>query len=375
MILPPAAQSTPSTWVVTGGAGFIGSRVVRTILAETPHEVVVLDALTYAGHLASLADVAVHPRFRFVRGDVADATLLEAVFQRHRPAAVLHLAAETHVDRSIDGPRAFVKTNVSGTLELLEASRRHWSWLVGRERERFRFLHVSTDEVHGTLGTAGAFTEASSYEPNSPYAASKAAADHLVRAWNRTYGLPTITTNCSNNYGPHQFPEKLIPLMTLNALEGRDLPVYGDGGQVRDWLHVDDHARGLVTAVGRAAPGTRWLFGGGAERTNLQVVHAICAALEALRPAAHNDALRARGLARYTDLLVHVTDRPGHDRRYAVDASATRRGLGWAPTRSFEDGIRETVRWYLENTRWSDAVQGKGFRRERLGRSAVAVAS
>ncbi|MFO0933350.1 MAG: dTDP-glucose 4,6-dehydratase [Planctomycetota bacterium] len=359
--------------MVTGGAGFIGSRVVRQVLATTPHRVVVLDLLTYAGNLATIADLADHPRFAFVRGDIANEEFVRGVFATYRPTAVLHLAAESHVDRSIDGPRAFVRTNVSGTLELLEAARHHWTRLTGPEKDAFRLLHVSTDEVHGSLGTTGAFDEASPYEPNSPYAASKAAADHLVRAWHRTYGLPTITTNCSNNYGPCQYPEKLIPLLTLNAVEGRPLPVYGDGGQVRDWLHVDDHARGLVTALERGAPGTRWLFGGGAERTNLEVVRAICAALERLRPAATNPALAAVGATRYEDLVTHVADRPGHDRRYAVDASATRRGLGWAPTFGFDAGIEDTVRWYLEHGAWCTAVQSRGYRRERLGAGAPAV--
>ena len=376
---PPSSRPAPTdadaprdvgTWLVTGGAGFIGSRVVRHILAHTPHRVVVLDLLTYAGNLATITDLADHPRFVFVRGDVANEEFVRGVFATYAPTAVLHLAAESHVDRSIDGPRAFVRTNVSGTLELLEAARHHWNRLTGPAKDAFRFLHVSTDEVHGSLGATGAFDEASPYEPNSPYAASKAAADHLVRAWYRTYGLPTITTNCSNNYGPFQFPEKLIPLLTLNAVEGRPLPVYGDGGQVRDWLHVDDHARGLVTALQHGAPGTRWLFGGGAERTNLEVVRAICAALERLRPAATNPALAATGIARYEDLITHVADRPGHDRRYAVDAGATRRGLGWAPSYGFDAGIEDTVRWYLEHGAWCAAVQSRGYRRERLGAAA-----
>ena len=371
----PAFATAPATWLVTGGAGFIGSRVARAILETTPHRVVVLDALTYAGNLSSLGDLLLDPRLSFTQGDITDEAVVRRVFERHRPGAVLHLAAESHVDRSIDGPRAFVRTNVAGTLELLEGARRHFGSLEGAARDAFRFVHVSTDEVHGSLGATGAFDEHSTYAPNSPYAASKAAADHLVRAWHRTYGLPTVITNCSNNYGPNQHPEKLIPLMTLNALEGKRLPVYGTGNQVRDWLHVDDHAQGLVTAAWRADPGTRWLFGGSAERTNLEVVKAICAALEDLRPADENLALLTRRIPRYQDLIVHVADRPGHDLRYAVDATRTQHELGWAPSRTFERGIRETVCWYLEHGDWCESVQSKGYRRERLGAAPTPAAA
>ena len=348
------------TLLVTGGAGFIGSNFVRHALARTEARVVVLDALTYAGNLESLADVASHPRYEFVRADVADREAVRAAFARARPDAVVNFAAETHVDRSIDGPGAFVRTNLVGTYELLEASRAHAG-------EGFRFLHVSTDEVYGTLGPDGLFTETTPYAPNSPYAASKAGADHLVRAWGETYRLPVLITNCSNNYGPYQFPEKLVPLMILNALEGRPLPIYGDGGNVRDWLYVEDHCEGILLVLEKGRPGGKYNIGGGNERTNLQVVGALCAALEAERPAAANPALAARGLRSYEELKTFVADRPGHDRRYAIDASLVRRELGWQPRHAFERGLRETVRWYLANRPWCEAVQGGKYRRERLG--------
>jgi dTDP-glucose 4,6-dehydratase len=350
------------TILVTGGAGFIGSNFVRHALARTDARVVVLDALTYAGNLESLADVLSHERYDFVQTDIADRGALREAFQRLRPDAVVNFAAETHVDRSIDGPAAFVRTNLVGTFELLEAARAHAG-------EGFRFLHVSTDEVYGTLGPEGSFSETTPYAPNSPYAASKAGADHLVRAWGETYRLPVLITNCSNNYGPFQFPEKLIPLMTLNAIEGRPLPIYGDGGNVRDWLYVEDHCEGILLVLERGRPGGKYNIGGGNERTNLQVVDALCAALDAELPATQNPALVARELASYAGLKTFVPDRPGHDRRYAIDASRIRAELGWAPRHAFEDGLRATVRWYLANKAWCEAVQSGKYRRERLGLS------
>jgi dTDP-glucose 4,6-dehydratase len=350
--------------VVTGGAGFIGSNFVRHALARTDARVVVLDKLTYAGNLESLADVSSHPRYAFVEGDIADREAVRELLRRESPSAIVNFAAETHVDRSIDDPAAFVRTNVTGAFELLEAAR-----VVLRENpsEGFRFLHVSTDEVYGTLGPTGAFSETTPYAPNSPYAASKAGADHLVRAYHETYRLPALITNCSNNYGPYQFPEKLIPLMILNALEGKSLPIYGDGGNVRDWLYVEDHCEGILLALERGAPGEKYNIGGGNERTNLQVVDALCAALDAELPAARNEALSARGLRSYSELETFVPDRPGHDRRYAIDAAKIRRELGWTPRHAFEDGLRETVRWYLANRPWCEAVQSGKYRRERLG--------
>jgi dTDP-glucose 4,6-dehydratase len=353
--------------LVAGGAGFIGSNFVRLLLARTDARVVVLDRLTYAGNLASLADVASHPRFAFVQGDIRDRVAVEALLREHRPDAVVNLAAETHVDRSIDGPRAFVETNLVGTFELLDAVRRHLGTLGSERRARFRFLHVSTDEVYGSLGPTGQFSEASPYAPNSPYAASKAGADHLVRAYHETYGLPALVTNCSNNYGPYQYPEKLIPLMTLNAVEGRPLPLYGDGRNVRDWLHVEDHCAALLLALRRGVPGAHYNVGAGDERTNLEIVDAICAVLESVRPAAGNPALAARGFARYADLRTFVPDRPGHDRRYAVDATRLRTELGWGPAHRFQDGLRATVAWYLEHRAWCETVLAGSYGRERLG--------
>src|SRR5262245_13252793 len=296
--------------LVAGGAGFIGSNFVRLLLARSDARVVVLDRLTYAGNLASLADVRVHPRFTFVRGDIADRAAVAAVLAQHRPDAIVNLAAETHVDRSIDGPRAFVETNLVGTFELLDATRQHLERFEAAHRARFRFLHVSTDEVYGSLGPTGRCAEESPYAPNSPYAASKAGADHLVRAYHETYRLPTIVTNCSNNYGPYQYPEKLIPLMALNALDGRALPIYGDGGNVRDWLHVEDHCAALLLVLREGTPGGRYNIGASDERTNLEVVDGICAALESIYPAAGNPALAQRGIARYADLRTFVPDRP-----------------------------------------------------------------
>jgi len=356
-----------SVLLITGGAGFIGSNFVRHALSHTDDRLVVVDKLTYAGSLLNLDGVLDDARVTFVRGDIADATAMEAVFREHRPSAVVNLAAETHVDRSIDGPSPFIDTNIVGTFVLLDAARRMLGTLDAGARERFRFLHVSTDEVYGTLGPDGAFTEDTPYAPNSPYAASKASADHLVRAYVQTYGLPALVTNCSNNYGPCQFPEKLIPLMVLNGLDGRPLPIYGDGGHVRDWLHVEDHCAGIRLVLGRGRVGEKYNIGGGGERTNLAVVDRVCEALEACAPAASNTALRERGVASYAHLKTFVSDRPGHDRRYAIDASKIRRELGWAPTRTFEDGLRDSVAWYAGHRGWCEAVQAGRYDRERLG--------
>jgi len=355
------------TLLVTGGAGFIGCNFVRLALAETAHRVVVFDKLTYAGNLESLEDVAGHPRYAFLRGDIAEREAVRRAFREHRPTAVVNFAAESHVDRSIDDPGAFVRTNLTGTYELLEAARGLVSELPPDARAGFRFLHVSTDEVYGSLGEAGLFSETTPYAPNSPYSASKAGADHLVRAWQETYGLPTLITNCSNNYGPYQFPEKLVPLMILNALEAKPLPIYGDGGNVRDWLFVEDHCAGILRVLESGRPGEKYNIGGGSERRNLEVVDAICAALEAERPAASNPQLRAGGVTSYAALKTFVKDRPGHDRRYAIDASKIRAELGWAPRHDFASGLRATVRWYLANTAWCESVQSGKYQRERLG--------
>jgi dTDP-glucose 4,6-dehydratase len=353
------------TLIVTGGAGFIGSNLVRYVLDRTPDRVVVIDKLTYAGSLLNLEGVLDDPRLVFVEADIADRTAVARAFAAHAPDAVLNLAAETHVDRSIDSPRPFIDTNIVGTSVLLECARAHAAGLAPAARAAFRFLHVSTDEVYGTLGPDGLFSEETPYAPNSPYAASKASADHLVRAWFHTYGLPVLITNCSNNYGPYQFPEKLIPLMVLNALEGRRLPIYGDGGNVRDWLHVEDHCAGLLLVLDRGRPGEKYNIGGGNERTNLEIVDRICDALEELRPADANPALN--GAASYRDLRTFVPDRPGHDRRYAIDASKIRHELGWRPGRTFEAGLRETARWYLEHRAWCEQIQAGRYDRQRLG--------
>jgi dTDP-glucose 4,6-dehydratase len=354
-------------WLVTGGAGFIGSNLVRYILESTDASVVVLDKLTYAGHRESLRDVEANARFAFEQGDIADPDRVRAVFATHRPTAVFNLAAETHVDRSIDGPAAFVETNVIGTVVLLEAAR---EYTAGPDApEGFRLLHVSTDEVYGSLGATGSFREDTAYAPNSPYAASKASADHFVRAYHETYGVPTLITNCSNNYGPYQFPEKLIPLTILNAIEGKDLPIYGDGRNVRDWLHVGDHCAGLVLVLREGRAGEKYNIGARCEKTNLEVVDAICAALDVLLPARENPALAARGATAYADLKRFVADRPGHDRRYAIDNGKMTSSFAYRPSRDFESGIRDTVRWYLENRAWCAAVQS-GYHRERLGLGA-----
>ncbi|MBI2391082.1 MAG: dTDP-glucose 4,6-dehydratase [Deltaproteobacteria bacterium] len=340
------------SYVITGGAGFIGSNLVHSILeAEADAAVTVLDRLTYAGNRENLASFDGDPRMTFLEGDVCDLSLVREVLSSAEPDVIFHLAAESHVDRSIDGPGAFVRTNVEGTYAMLEATR---AFLTERPREGFRFVHVSTDEVFGSLGPTGAFGPASPYAPRSPYAASKAAADHLVRAWLHTFGVPTIVTNCSNNYGPRQYPEKLLPLMILQAVEGKPLPVYGDGGHVRDWLHVDDHCAGLRLVSERGVPGETYLFGGHGERTNLELVRAVCAILDARLPSA-----RPR-----SGLITFVADRPGHDRRYAIDASQTERALGWRPRIGLDEGLARTVDWYLENRAWSDRI---AYRRERLG--------
>jgi dTDP-glucose 4,6-dehydratase len=347
------------TLLVTGGAGFIGSEVVRQILAETDWTVVNVDKLTYAGNLESLESVASDPRYYFERVDVCDAAAVRGLFERYRPDAVMHLAAESHVDRSIDGPAEFIQTNVWGTYTLLQEALRHWRALGEDRRAAFRFHHVSTDEVYGSLGATGLFTEDTPYAPNSPYSSSKAASDHLVRAWHHTYGLPVVTSNCSNNYGPFQFPEKLIPLVTLNALEGKPLPIYGKGDNVRDWLYVGDHVRALRRILTAGTPGETYNVGGNNERTNLEVVQTICAVLDALRPDSRHRP--------HAQLITFVTDRPGHDKRYAIDASKIARELGWTPAESFESGLRKTVQWYLDNPRWWQRVQDGSYQRERLG--------
>jgi dTDP-glucose 4,6-dehydratase len=352
------------TLLITGGAGFIGSNLVHYALAHTTDRLVVFDKLTYAGSLLNLAAPLDDPRVAFVRGDIADAGAVARVFADFQPTAVLNLAAETHVDRSIDGPRPFIDTNIVGTFVLLEAARAYVTGLDGAAREGFRFLHVSTDEVYGSLGVSGQFSEETPYAPNSPYAASKAGADHLVRAYYHTFGLPVLVTNCSNNYGPYQFPEKLIPLMMLNALEGQALPVYGDGGNVRDWLHVEDHCAGILLVLESGRPGEKYNIGGGNERTNLEVVDRVCDAIEALVPSAKNPALKG---TTYRSLKTFVPDRPGHDRRYAIDATRIRRELGWAPRHSFEAGIAATARWYFEHRDWCEQVQAGRYERQRLG--------
>jgi dTDP-glucose 4,6-dehydratase len=347
-----------ATLLITGGAGFIGSNLVQHALDRTAyHRLIVVDKLTYAGSLANLEGPLKDPRVMFVRADIGDRAAMTRLFDEHRPDAVLNLAAETHVDRSIDSPRAFIDTNIVGTFVLLEAARACVAGLDAGARAAFRFLHVSTDEVYGTLGPSGQFSEETRYAPNSPYAASKASADHLVRAYFHTYGLRVLITNCSNNYGPFQFPEKLIPLMILNAVEGRPLPIYGDGGNVRDWLHVEDHCEGILLALHKGRPGEKYNIGGGNERTNLQIVDRVCELVDRMKPAA----------ASRRALKTFVPDRPGHDRRYAIDASKIRQELGWTPRHTFEDGLEATVRWYLEHRDWCEQVQQGRYDRQRLG--------
>ncbi|WP_449255750.1 dTDP-glucose 4,6-dehydratase [Bosea sp. (in: a-proteobacteria)] len=348
----------PLKFLVTGGAGFIGSAVVRRLIRGTEHRVCVVDKLTYAGNLASLAPVAGSERYRFEKADIGDGERMRAILAEFQPDIVMHLAAESHVDRSIDGPAAFIDTNIVGTFTLLQEVLRHWRGLEGEARTRFRFHHVSTDEVFGSLGPEGFFHEETAYRPNSPYSASKAASDHLVRAWHHTYGLPVLVTNCSNNYGPYHFPEKLIPLMILNALEGKALPVYGDGLNVRDWLYVEDHAEALLAVAQHGRPGETYAIGGNSEMSNLAVVKRVCAILDEIRP----DPAGAR-----ERLISFVTDRPGHDARYAIDAGKIGRELGWKPRHDFETGLRETVAWYLANPGWWGDIRSGVYRGERLG--------
>ncbi|QTN47559.1 dTDP-glucose 4,6-dehydratase [Ectopseudomonas mendocina] len=348
--------------LITGGAGFIGSALIRHLIRDTGHEVLNLDKLTYAGNLDSLLEITGNPRYRFVQADIADAERVAATLSEFQPDAIMHLAAESHVDRSIDGPAAFIQTNIVGTYSLLESTRAYWLGLNTVRKAAFRFHHISTDEVYGDLhGVDDLFTETTPYAPSSPYSASKAASDHLVRAWQRTYGLPVLITNCSNNYGPYHFPEKLIPLMILNALAGKPLPVYGNGQQVRDWLYVEDHARALLKVVSEGKVGETYNIGGHNEQKNLDVVRAICALLEELAPQ------KPAGIARYEDLISYVQDRPGHDLRYAIDASKIECELGWVPQETFETGLRKTVQWYLDNLEWCRRVQDGSYQGQRLG--------
>jgi dTDP-glucose 4,6-dehydratase len=347
-------------FLITGGAGFIGSAVVRFLIKKTEHQVLNLDKLTYAGNLASLKSIGDYPRYQFVQGDICDRELVAQLFGQFQPDAVMHLAAESHVDRSIDGPAEFIQANIVGTSVLLECARAYWN--AKSNRDAFRFHHISTDEVYGSLGNSGLFTETTAYDPSSPYSASKASSDHLVRAWHRTYGLPGIITNCSNNYGPYQFPEKLIPLMILNAIEGKPLPVYGNGQNIRDWLYVEDHARALYQVVTQGKVGETYNIGGHNEKTNLEVVHSLCEILDELAP---------REEGRYKELISFVTDRPGHDRRYAIDASKIHNNIGWSPQETFETGIRKTVEWYLDNLDWCQQIQDGSYQGQRLGGSPI----
>ncbi|MBN2645357.1 MAG: dTDP-glucose 4,6-dehydratase [Desulfuromonadaceae bacterium] len=352
--------------LVTGGAGFIGSALVRYLIQQTTDEVVNVDKLTYAGNLESLATVSASERYAFEQVDICDRDEMERIFAQYQPDAVMHLAAESHVDRSIDGPAAFIQTNIVGTYTLLETARSYWNQLAGEAKERFRFHHISTDEVYGDLeGMDDLFIEETPYAPSSPYSASKASSDHLVRSWYRTYGLPVVLTNCSNNYGPYHFPEKLIPLMILNALEGKPLPVYGSGCQIRDWLYVDDHVRALYRVLTTGRSGETYNIGGHNEKKNIEVVAAICALLEELVPQ------KPCGVQRYADLIHHVQDRPGHDFRYAINAAKIERELGWTPHESFESGLRKTVQWYLDNQLWCQHVQDGTYQRQRLGNAPV----
>ncbi|HBH34876.1 MAG TPA: dTDP-glucose 4,6-dehydratase [Gammaproteobacteria bacterium] len=347
------------TIIVTGGAGFIGSNFVRFLLEQNVR-VVNLDLLTYAGNMATISDLMSDERHHFVEGDIGDEVLIKSLLDQYQPQAIVNFAAESHVDRSIDGPMAFIQTNVAGTANMLQCAREYWSGLDGGQQASFRFLHVSTDEVYGSLGSEGLFTEETPYAPNSPYSASKAASDHLVRAWFHTYGMPVLTTNCSNNYGPYQFPEKLIPLMILNALEGKPLPIYGDGGNIRDWLYVVDHCAAIWRVLQAGKPGEVYNVGGNCELTNLQVVDALCSIMDELFPdSAH---------VPHNSLKVFVQDRPGHDLRYAIDASKLKRELGWEPRATFETGLRETVLWYLDHLEWCREVAAESYQGERLGR-------
>ncbi len=347
--------------IITGGAGFIGSALIRYLMTESEHDILNIDKLTYAGNLASLKSVADSPRYQFKQIDICDRPAISQVFTEYQPDIIMHLAAESHVDRSIDGPLDFIQTNVVGTAVLLEAARDYWQNLSGQDKSRFRFHHISTDEVYGSLGEDGLFHETTAYDPSSPYSASKAGSDHLVRAWHRTYGLPVVLTNCSNNYGPNQFPEKLIPLIILNALEGKPLPIYGKGDQVRDWLYVEDHARALWRVVTEGSLGETYNIGGHNEKTNLEVVHTVCDILDKLAPE------HPGNISQYRDLITHVTDRPGHDQRYAIDAGKINDTLGWKPMETFDSGIYKTVEWYLNNLDWCREIQDGSYQRERLG--------
>ena len=351
--------------LVTGGAGFIGSEVIRQYIADTGVTVINVDSLTYAGNLESLRDVVDNPLYIFEQVDICDKDAVSRLFREHKPDAIMHLAAASHVDRSIDGPSEFIKTNVEGTSNLLEVARKYWTELSGSKKANFRFHHVSTDEVYGTLGDDGYFTENTAYDPSSPYSASKAASDHLVRAWHQTYGLPVVITNCSNNYGPYQFPEKLIPLMILNALEGKPLPIYGKGDNVRDWLHVGDHANALRLVMNEGRIGETYNIGGHNEKTNLEVVRLVCELMDELVPDSP--------LTNHSSLITFVSDRPGHDQRYAIDAGKIQKELGWIPSETFESGLKKTVQWYLENEEWCHRVQDGSYRRERLGVSGAIV--
>jgi dTDP-glucose 4,6-dehydratase len=346
--------------LVTGGAGFIGSAVIRHIIQNTNNQVLNIDKLTYAGNLESLREIDQHQNYQFKQIDICDTEQITAAIDAFQPNAIMHLAAESHVDRSIDGPAAFIQTNIVGTYTLLEAARKYWMGLDAEAQQNFRFHHISTDEVYGDLeGTTDLFTETTSYAPSSPYSASKASSDHLVRAWHRTYGLPVIVTNCSNNYGPYHFPEKLIPLVILNALDAKPLPVYGNGQQIRDWLFVEDHARALYKVVTEGVVGETYNIGGHNEKQNIEVVKTICKILDELKPQASGQA--------YESLITFVKDRPGHDLRYAIDATKIQNELGWTPTETFETGIRKTVQWYLNNLDWCHRVQDGSYQRERLG--------
>jgi dTDP-glucose 4,6-dehydratase len=356
--------------LITGGAGFIGANFARLVLSRSDARLVIIDKLTYAGNPANIDDVLRDRRVHFIKADVADKEAMTSIFNEHRPTSVVNFAAESHVDRSIDDPSPFIETNVVGAFTLLEVSRRYLAQSNGSLMRTFRFLHVSTDEVYGSLGETGVFSETTPYAPNSPYAASKASADHLVRAWHETYQLPAIITNCSNNYGPYQFPEKLIPLTLLNAIEGKRLPIYGDGGNVRDWLYVEDHCAGILLALRNGRPGEKYNIGGGNERTNLQIVDRLCAEVEAVLPALDNESLKRQGKKSYFELKTFVPDRPGHDRRYAIDATKIRAELGWKPDWDFESGLAKTVRWYFDNRKWCETALAGKYQRERLGLGA-----
>ncbi len=349
------------TILITGGAGFIGSALVRFLIAETEHTVVNYDKLTYAGNLESLLSVKDSDRYHFVQADICDRDAIHTALQKYQPDLIMHLAAESHVDRSIDGPGEFIHTNIVGTYELLDAARSYYSQLKGKKQDNFRFHHISTDEVYGDLGEIGLFTEESPYEPSSPYSASKAASDHLVRAWFRTFNFPIIITNCSNNYGPYQFPEKLIPLVILNALEGKSLPIYGDGKQIRDWLYVDDHARALFKVATEGNLGETYNIGGFNEKENIEVVTTICSILD------QKIVKKPNKIKKFSELIIYVKDRPGHDLRYAIDSNKINKDLGWYPDETFESGIEKTVNWYLKNLQWCKNVQDGSYQRERLG--------